>query len=312
MQALAEPPQVEPAALERWIAGEEFPPHDAFLQALDIVAAGPRLDPAGRPAAGRKQVHADRLQAAANRVRESAERLQTSGRARPGAGRADARTHRRAPDRGAVSSGQFRQVQPKDGAPASNKPGARREKRRRKVKLGPMRADRRRADAGARGAGADPQWWAISPTPSAHWRRSHDPPRCACRPFAASLCRLARAGAGLPEQADPADDRLYRGRLGRSRRAPARARARAAARPAAGVRIPPGQRRRRRDGGDRQGAGRRLHALLLRQRPAHRRAAPQQGRLQQHHLVHASRPRVRQRQPARGASLDADAHRRRM
>jgi len=32
---------------------------------------------------------------------------------------------------------------------------------------------------------------------------------------------------------------------------------------------------RRGDGGDRAGAGGRLHALLLRQRPAHRRAAPQ-------------------------------------
>ena len=72
VQPLAKRLKVEPPALERWIAGGEFPPHDAFLQALDIVAAGPRADPAGRPAAGRTQAHADRLQAAASRVREGA------------------------------------------------------------------------------------------------------------------------------------------------------------------------------------------------------------------------------------------------
>ena len=65
VQALAKRLKVEQAALERWIAGEAFPPHEAFLQALDIVAGGPRVDPAARPPAGRTQAHAHRLQAAA-------------------------------------------------------------------------------------------------------------------------------------------------------------------------------------------------------------------------------------------------------
>ena len=81
-QPLAQRLKVEQATLERWIAGEEFPPHEAFLHALDIVAAGPRVDPA-------EFVRAHRA------------------RAKPEQS----------------SSGQFRQVQPKDGAPASNKPG---------------------------------------------------------------------------------------------------------------------------------------------------------------------------------------------
>jgi transcriptional regulator with XRE-family HTH domain len=93
-QALAKRLGVEPAALERWMAGEALPPYEVFLKALDIVAGGPRRDPARRASARRAQSHADRLQAAANRVRESAERLQC------------------------------RQLQPKDGAPASNKPDA--------------------------------------------------------------------------------------------------------------------------------------------------------------------------------------------
>jgi hypothetical protein len=122
LQPLASRLEVEPAALQSWIAGEEFPPHEAFLQALDIVAAGPRLDPAARPAAGRKQVHADRLQAAANRVRESAERLQTA--AELAQAQADlVRARKARANREQSASGQFRQVQPKDGAPASNKPG---------------------------------------------------------------------------------------------------------------------------------------------------------------------------------------------
>src|SRR5688500_11225541 len=61
------------------MAGEELPPYEVFLKALDIVAAGPRLDPAARrDSARRAQSHADRLQAAANRVRESAQRMQSS------------------------------------------------------------------------------------------------------------------------------------------------------------------------------------------------------------------------------------------
>jgi len=74
-QALAAQLSAEPAALERWMAGEELPPYEVFLKALDIVAAGPRVDPAARRA-----------------------------------------------------SGQFRQVQPKDGAPASNRPAGEKDK----------------------------------------------------------------------------------------------------------------------------------------------------------------------------------------
>lgn len=122
VQPLAKRLKVEQAALERWIAGEEFPPHEAFLQALDIVAAGPRVDPAAWPAGRRAQAHADRLQAAANRVRESAERLQAS--AELAQAQAELiRAHKARADPEQSSSGQFRQVQPRDGAPASNKPG---------------------------------------------------------------------------------------------------------------------------------------------------------------------------------------------
>lgn len=122
VQPLASLLRVEQAALERWIAGEEFPPHEAFLQALDIVAAGPRRDPAARPAAGRAQAHADRLQAAASRVRESAERMQSSAELAQAQAMLVRAKHARGEPQGS-SSGQFRQVQPKDGAPASNKPG---------------------------------------------------------------------------------------------------------------------------------------------------------------------------------------------
>jgi hypothetical protein len=111
---------VERAALERWIAGEEFPPHQVFLQALDIAAADRRLDVAARPAAGRTQAHADRLQAAANRVRESAERLQAAAELAQAQAEM-VRARKALADPQHSSSGRFRQVQPKDGAPASNK-----------------------------------------------------------------------------------------------------------------------------------------------------------------------------------------------
>lgn len=122
VQPLAQRLKVDPAGLERWIAGEGFPPHEAFLQALDIVAAGPRVDPTGLRAAGRAQAQADRLQAAANRVRESAERLQAS--AELAQAQAELiRAHKASGNPEQSASGQFRQVQPRDGAPASNKPG---------------------------------------------------------------------------------------------------------------------------------------------------------------------------------------------
>lgn len=120
VQPLASRLKVEQPALERWIAGEAFPPHEAFLQALDIVAAGPRVDPGTRAAAGRRQAHADRLQAAANRVRESAERLQSSAELAQAQAELMRKKTERADPQG--SFGQFRQVQPRDGAPASNKP----------------------------------------------------------------------------------------------------------------------------------------------------------------------------------------------
>jgi hypothetical protein len=119
-QALAERLGVEPPILERWMAGEAIPPYDVFLKALDIVARSPRPDAHGRDAARRKQTHADRLQAAANRVRESAARLQSSAElAQAQAELLRAKSQRADP---LGSSGQFRQVQPRDGAPASNKP----------------------------------------------------------------------------------------------------------------------------------------------------------------------------------------------
>jgi hypothetical protein len=122
-QALATGLNVEQAALERWMAGEALPPYEVFLKALDIVAAGPRVDPAARRASARRaQSHADRLQAAANRVRESAQRLQSSAEL----AQAQAELLRKKAERADPqdTSGQFRQVQPKDGAPASNKPDA--------------------------------------------------------------------------------------------------------------------------------------------------------------------------------------------
>jgi len=77
-QALAERLGVEQAILERWMAGEATPPDDVFLQALDIVAGGPRLDPAGRDAARRAQSHADRLQATSNQP-DAAENKKSKG-----------------------------------------------------------------------------------------------------------------------------------------------------------------------------------------------------------------------------------------
>jgi hypothetical protein len=127
-QALAQRLGVEQPILERWMAGEATPPYDVFLNALDIVAGGPRLDPDSRDPARRTQAHADRLQAAANRVRESAERLQSS--AELAQAQADLmRAHHARANPEHSSSGQFRQVQPKDGAPASNKPDAAEDKK---------------------------------------------------------------------------------------------------------------------------------------------------------------------------------------
>ena len=121
-QALAQRLEVEQAILDGWMAGEAIPPYDVFLKALDIVAGGPRVDTDRRGAARRAQAHADRLQAAANRVRESAERLQSSAELAQGQAELMRAHHARAnPEQS--SSGQFRQVQPRDGAPASNKPG---------------------------------------------------------------------------------------------------------------------------------------------------------------------------------------------
>lgn len=120
VQVLAERLGVEPPILERWMAGEAVPPYDIFLKALDVVAGGPRLNPDRREAARRAQSHADRLQSAANRVRESAERLQSSAELAQAQAELMRAHHARAnPEHS--SSGHFRQVQPKDGAPASNK-----------------------------------------------------------------------------------------------------------------------------------------------------------------------------------------------
>jgi hypothetical protein len=126
-QALAERLDVEHATLERWMAGEEVLPYEVFLKALDIVAAGPRMDPAARRASARRaQSHADRLQAAANRVRESAERMQSSAElAQAQAALLRKKAEQEDPQ---GTSGQFRQVQPKDGAPASNRPASEKDK----------------------------------------------------------------------------------------------------------------------------------------------------------------------------------------
>ena len=101
-------------AVQRWIAGTEFPPHQMFMRALDIVASGPLLGGETRHAAKKAQQHADRMQASANRVREAADRMQRS------ADRAQSNADRENTDR-SNDSGRLRQVKPKDGAPASNK-----------------------------------------------------------------------------------------------------------------------------------------------------------------------------------------------
>jgi len=122
-EALAARLGVEQPTLQRWMAGEESPPYAVFLEALDIVAAGPRLDPAARrESARRAQSHADRLQAAANRVRESAQRMQSSAELAQAQAALLRKKAEQADPQGAFD--QFRQVQPKDGAPASNKPDA--------------------------------------------------------------------------------------------------------------------------------------------------------------------------------------------
>ena len=121
VQALAERLGVEPPILERWMAGEAVPPYDVFLKALDIVVGDPRLDPDRRGAARRAQSHADRLHAAANRVRESAKRLQSSAELAQAQAELMRAHHARANPEDS-RFGQFRQVQPKDGPPASNKP----------------------------------------------------------------------------------------------------------------------------------------------------------------------------------------------
>ena len=111
---------VEEEALQRWIAGTEFPPHEVFMKALDIVADGPLYDATARRVADKAQQHADRLQANANRARESAERVQRSAdRAQQHAERTRKEADRTDP---AGDSGRFRQVKAKDGAPASNTP----------------------------------------------------------------------------------------------------------------------------------------------------------------------------------------------
>jgi hypothetical protein len=121
--ALAGRLRVDEAALEPWISGAEFPPHEVFLAALDIVAGGPLIDAgtAQRRAAGAAQRRADRLQASANRVRESAERIQASAnRAQQQADLTRQRADATRPD--GADDARFRQVKPKDSAPASNKP----------------------------------------------------------------------------------------------------------------------------------------------------------------------------------------------
>ena len=96
---------------------------------------------------------------------------------------------------------------------------------------------------------------------------------------------LGGAGAGLSQQADSRADRLCAGRFGGRWRAPARPGARAAARPAAHHREQTRQRGRRGDGVHGPRAGRRLHALLLRQRAPDRRAPSVQGGIQQRDVL---------------------------
>ena len=115
-KALAERLRVEAALVEGWIAGKEYPPHEMFLRALDIVAGGPLYDAAAVRNANKAQQHADRIQASANRARESAERVQRS--ADLAQQRANERKEQVDPGK---TNDSFRQINPKDGAPASNK-----------------------------------------------------------------------------------------------------------------------------------------------------------------------------------------------
>lgn len=116
VDALAKRLHVEAALVEGWIAGSEYPPHEMFLRALDIVAGGPLYDAAALRQASKAQQHADRMQASANRARESADRVQRS---------ADLAQRRANEENDKTNPGNkndaFRQVKPKDGAPASNK-----------------------------------------------------------------------------------------------------------------------------------------------------------------------------------------------
>jgi len=91
---------IDRARLERWMSGAQTPPNEVFMQALDIVAAG-RL---GQSSADRAQAHADRLQAGADRAQQAADRAQRRADELNTSGRSE----------------HFRQVEPRDGDPASN------------------------------------------------------------------------------------------------------------------------------------------------------------------------------------------------
>ena len=66
--------------LKAWLAGRVRTPNEVFLNALDIVSAGP-FGPAAvhrdNAVASRAQARADRLQAAADRIQASADRMQS-------------------------------------------------------------------------------------------------------------------------------------------------------------------------------------------------------------------------------------------
>ena len=120
MEGLARRLGVEPGELARWIAGTEFPPHQMFMRALDIVASGPLLGIDTRRAANKAQDHADRLQASATRVQQSADRAQKAAdRAQQ---RADRSQRAAAPSKARDDNSRLRQVKAKDSAPASNNP----------------------------------------------------------------------------------------------------------------------------------------------------------------------------------------------
>ena len=107
---------VKHAQLLRWISGEAFPPHEVFLDALDIVANG-TLDK--RALAHRAQASADRSQASADRSQAKADRDQaTADRAQDNADR----TRVEANAASASRTQQFRRVASSDGESASNAP----------------------------------------------------------------------------------------------------------------------------------------------------------------------------------------------